>query len=532
MDYSKTFSTKNTPQTQKAPGTNQVKNKAGGYSFKVDDWKRLDRFLVLGADSGTYYTGKKEFIVENAECVVRCIAKDAERVVRRAVELSTTGRAPKNDAPLFVHALASVLGNDAARILAYKTLSDVARTGTHLFQWVELRNNLGGWGRGARSALKHWYLDKSVEKLVYQLIKYQQRNGWSHHDVLHLAHPKTNNDVRNDLFRYVKTNELTNTLQESVSTAQIVAAKELASVTDPKTAVKLITDFNLPREVVPTVLLNNITVWEALLEKMPVTATIRNLNKMTSIGLLKANSSATKKVVQRITDQEILNKGRVHPIAVLAALYTYKSGEGFRGDLTWDPVTQVVNALDVSFYKAFGSVEPTNKRLMLSLDVSGSMGWSNVNGLPMLTARDASAAMAMVTAAVESEYVVNGFTGQLVNLDISPRRRLDDNIRTVSGLSFGRTDCAQPMLKAIQEGLDVDAFVIYTDSETWCGRVHPFQALKQYRQKSGIPAKLIVVGLTANEFTIADPDDFGMLDVVGFDASAPNIISDFIRGEE
>jgi 60 kDa SS-A/Ro ribonucleoprotein len=45
----------------------------------------------------------------------------------------------------------------------------------------------------------------------------------------------------------------------------------------------------------------------------------------------------------------------------------------------------------------------------------------------------------------------------------------------------------------------------------------------------GIPARLIVVGMVANGFTIADPDDPGMLDVVGFDTSAPALMADFVR---
>ena len=42
---------------------------------------------------------------------------------------------------------------------------------------------------------------------------------------------------------------------------------------------------------------------------------------------------------------------------------------------------------------------------------------------------------------------------------------------------------------------------------------------------------MVVVGMTSNGFSIADPSDPGMMDVVGFDASAPNLISAFSRGE-
>ena len=93
---------------------------------------------------------------------------------------------------------------------------------------------------------------------------------------------------------------------------------------------------------------------------------------------------------------------------------------------------------------------------------------------------------------------------------------------------FGSTDCARPMLHALENKIPVDVFVVYTDNDTWCGDVHPFEALKQYRLEMNIPdAKLIVCGMNSSGFTIADPDDPGMLDIVGFDSSAPQIIAQF-----
>lgn len=84
------------------------------------------------------------------------------------------------------------------------------------------------------------------------------------------------------------------------------------------------------------------------------------------------------------------------------------------------------------------------------------------------------------------------------------------------------------MVEAMKHGWPVDAFVVYTDSETWAGEIHPAQALRQYRERTGIAAKLVVVAMTSNGFSIADPDDAGMLDVVGFAPATPHVISDFI----
>src|ERR1043166_1583365 len=79
-------------------------------------------------------------------------------------------------------------------------------------------------------------------------------------------------------------------------------------------------------------------------------------------------------------------------------------------------------------------------------------------------------------------------------------------------------------------GWPIDLFVIYTDNETRAGRVHPSQALRDYRERAGIPARLAVVAMASNGFSIADPDDAGMLDVVGFDSAVPQVIADFGAG--
>jgi 60 kDa SS-A/Ro ribonucleoprotein len=94
---------------------------------------------------------------------------------------------------------------------------------------------------------------------------------------------------------------------------------------------------------------------------------------------------------------------------------------------------------------------------------------------------------------------------------------------------MGGTDCALPMRWAREHRIDVDVFVVYTDHETWAGDVPPVQELRAYRNARDIPAKLVVVGMTSTGFRIADPDDAGMLDVVGFDPSTPSVIADFAR---
>jgi len=527
INYRKLFSRKQTPQSQAIPGSSQVPNSAGGFAWTVDDWTRLERFLVLGTEGGSYYAREPELTRANAEAVERCIVADGARAVARIVAISDAGRAPKNEPALFGLAMAAKLGDLPTRSAALAALPKVARTGTHLMHFADYVQAFGGWGRGTKGAVQRWFNDKPIQSLAYQVVKYQSRDGWSTRDLLRLAHPKAPTPSHDALYRWVVRGELA----EAVPTGlELVAAFEAAKrATDAREIVQLIEQHNLPRECVPTEWLSDARVWEALLEKMPMTAMIRNLATMTRVELLKPMSAATRKVIETLRDAEKLAKARIHPIAVLAAMKTYAAGRGVRGQHTWTPVAAVVDALDDAFYATFRSVEPSGARTLLALDVSGSMESGVVAGVPGLTPRVASAAMALVTAATEKQHAFVAFTDGLTELDLSPKWRLDRAVKRVSGMPFGATDCAQPMLWALERRVEVDTFVVYTDSETWAGGIHPVQALRQYRQRTGIAAKLVVVGMVSNGFSIADPNDAGMLDVVGFDTATPSVISDFGR---
>lgn len=518
------FSTRSTPQSEAIPGTDQVANSAGGFSWEASRWDRLMRFLVLGTEGGSYYASESALTRENATNLLACVHDDGPRVVRTIVEVSEAGRAPKNDPALFALALASSEGNDETRRAAFDALPRVARIGTHLFHFIEYRKAFGGWGRGMRTAVGLWYLGMDADRLAYQLIKYRQRDGWTHRDVLRLSHPSADGPQHAALLAWAAGKG------DSEAHPLIEAFMRVQASDDVGEVAGLIREHRLPREAIPPDMLTSPVVWEAMLDSgMPLTAMIRNLGVMTSRGVLGPGASANATVLAALGNGEAIRKARVHPIQVLAALIAYRNGHGARGSTVWHPVPQIVDALDGAFYTSFGNVEPTGKRTLLALDVSGSMEMGSVSGVPGLTPRVGSAAMALVTAKSEPAYHTVGFSHELIDLPISPRQRLDDVVRTVSGLRFGGTDCALPMLWALENGYAFDTFVVYTDSETWAGRAHPSQALQQYRQKTGIAAKLVVVGMEGNRFTIADPRDPGMLDVVGFDTRTPQAIAEFAR---
>lgn len=521
------------PQSAPLPGMSR--NNAGGYSYQVTDWERLQRFLILGSEQGTYYASAQALTRENATAIERCIQQDGLRTVKSVTDISVSGRAPKNDPALFVLAMCAGLGSVETRQAALAALPKIARTGTHLFHFVDYVQMFRGWGRGLRRAISRWYLDMPLERLCLQLVKYRQRDGWSHRDLLRLAHPKTTDTARRDLLGWCVNPDQQDRHQDMCQQYRLIEGMQKVTECDTAQVANIIRQYSLPRELIPTQYLNDQEVWNALLEDMPMTAMIRNLGKMSAVGLLTPGAAATTYVADCLRTQTLLQKARIHPMVLLFAQRTYVSGRGIKGQLSWSPVPQVIDALDEAFYLSFQNVATTGTKIMLALDISGSME-QNIMGT-RLTAREASAAMALVTAAREPATHIVGFSSSsgyqpgLIDLPISARQRLDDVLKSTNAYPFGGTDCALPMLHALKQGLEIETFVIYTDNETWHGQIHPVTALQQYRERTGIPAKLCVVGMTSGGFSIADPNDSGMLDIVGFDSASPALMSHFMTDQ-
>jgi len=546
-----------TPQSLPIPGRDMVENNAGGFVFKLDEWKQLERFLILGTEGGTFYVSEKKLTADNANKVLLLLKKDGVKVVEKTVDIMKSGRAPKPDTAIFVLALAASMGDDATRKAALAAVPTALKTGTHLLKFVDAVNAQRGWGRGLKKAIQLWFKGRKNETLALQLVKYKQREGWSMKDVLRLAKPVPETEVQGKLFGWTAKKEKAEWAKAPVApgdkaldfvwaTEQAAKFKLLPEKTDWKEAksilieanqatvnklVDLIVTYRLPREALPTEALNRVEVWDALLQDMPMTAMIRNLGTMSKIGLLKPLSDAEKLVFQRLTDAERLRGAKVHPIQVLSALRTYASGRGVRSDATWNVSNKIVEALDEAFELSFGAVEPAGTRHLLGLDVSGSMSGGEIAGVPGLSPRAATAALAVVAARTEPWAAIMGFDHGIRDLGVTAKDSILDATEKVSINNGGGTDASLLMTWALKKKIQVDTFVVLTDNETWAGKIQPVQALEKYRQATGIGAKLIVVGMTSTGFTIANPNDAGMLDVVGFDGATPALMAKFAKGE-
>ena len=473
-------------------------NKAGGYTFKVSDKDMILRCLILGTDKNTYYSTARDMTSECIETIKRMIADGkGDLLVETIASVYQDGRAPKQDPTLMALAIASSCNDVEVRRKAYKIVSTL-RTFSHIYTWKgyhKMVSGSKGFGTLSKVALCKLFESLTPSQLSYQVTKYPHRkNGnedWSFLDLMRCIHLKGDNlplegqfvmkhsiKGSDDASKFLDAHP---ELKDSIVVAYMQAIDRVKALTDTiddrVELIKYTYAHHLPREVMPTWALMHADVWRSLLLNreqtmvcMPMTALVRNLAVMTVRGVFD-DALTTSMVVSHLTNETILKKARLHPVSILIAYSTYKSGHGEKGKLTWTPNPKILAALDDAFYKAFKFVQPTGKRIYHGIDCSGSMT-ASIPCLPQMSSHTAATVMCMVFARIEAEsqQYFAGFTNQeMRTIDLKPSMKLDEATRLTQFRDFGTTDCSLPIENAIKDYKSSygekgkwDVFMIYT----------------------------------------------------------------------
>jgi 60 kDa SS-A/Ro ribonucleoprotein len=354
-------------------------------------------------------------------------------------------------------------------------------------------------------------------------------------DALRIAHPKADNAERRALLGW-----LTGKVADGEARSQVQAIDVFLSaqaVTTEAAAIAIATERKVPWEFLPSGLLASAAVWEALVPHLGMTALLRNLARLTRLGVLGPFAPANEAVTGRLRSAEALRGGRIHPMDVFLALRVYLSGrsqpdrraEGH----TWTPVAEVSDALEEAYELSFGHVRPSGKRMLVAVDSSGSMsGWGRnqltLGGSPLGTPYEIGCAMAAILKRIEGGNVhVIDVDTQVHPSRITTRTRVREiGFWRPSG---GGTDLSLPFTHATKHKMEVDGFALFTDGETWAGRQHASQALAAYRRKYNPGARVVLASMVPVGHSIAEPEDAGVLNIAGMDAALPMVATEFIR---
>ena len=336
---------KGTPQNQPIPGreAEMIQGRSGGWMFDAGLWKLLRRCLLIGTAQSTYYAQKRELTDDFIDVLKQAVDTDPGRVASEIVYASN-GRSINNSAPLLGLVLLSMGKTPEAKEAFRAIFPEVVRTGSHFYEWLSYTKSLRGFGKIIQDVGTQWLSREDVKGLAYQLLKYQQRYGFSNRDALRLFHVKPPTDEHQQLFNWVVkgwNNYLPDEIPSEALT-QIWWYEWLKH--HPEQTHKAIKKGHLTHEMAAPVGKMDKKAWQLLFNEMPIGAMLRNLGSLTELGVLRADEPENIDRVENVlNDVNRLKKGRIHPIDVLKALKTYQSGGKLgRSKKNWQPVPRLV----------------------------------------------------------------------------------------------------------------------------------------------------------------------------------------------
>lgn len=511
------------PQTEPLD-ERQVKNSAGGFVYAIDPVDHFDRFLLLGTAGGTYYASERKLTREGMALCAR-LARDLPCDKYASRVMIAGNAAPKRTYAIYAIAAALIHGDEHLRSLAPTMAREVCKTGTDVFELASYVKGSRGWGATVQKTFNEFLDEKDAKALGLWAVKYRSRHGWTWRDLVRMQHP-----TKHDALYGFMTGKT-----DPVGILVVDGYLKVQGMTDEAEIIDTVVKHGLPWEAL-TDEQRTPAVWKASLPHIGNWAVLRNLAMFTRKGMTQDR--------EFLVDVETRIRGshRLHPITVLEALRTYGSGGtlGRSRAESFHPEPLIIGALEQTLEESFTSgVESTNQNVLVALDVSGSMAQS-VSGSFVLSCADVGAALTLAFLKNEKFAKAIAFSdgrstnflgnrGATCPLTWSAQTSFSEAVNSMRGMPFAGTDCAAPMVDALGNGLhNIDTFVVITDNETWAGKIHPMDALRAYRQKTGRNSKLAVIGLTATNFSIADPSDPGTMDFVGFSSDLPKALASFM----
>ncbi|KAK7944827.1 hypothetical protein WMY93_000555 [Mugilogobius chulae] len=466
------------------------------HPWEMDEKARLCRFLCFGSE-GDIYTSREEVQVsrESAEALLALLEDGrGTDVVEVIAKYSQDGRVVSMGPCLFALAVCSQHSDLKTRQAAFKAVKEVCQDPVCLFTFIKYKKELkdtesGIWGRALRKAVSNWYNGQNAMNLAVSVSKCKQQNGWSHQDLLKLAHVKPANDGVALVCKYIMKG------WNEVKT-------EYADKENPEEVLKV-------------------------LSYLEVVEKVKHCNDETEVITMIEEHLLERE--QLLTDHLKSKNARIHPFSILVALENYKKGQGYQGKTKWETDSNIIHAMDSAFYKSFKYLEPVDKNFVIAVDISTSLS-SIVPGTSLSTAV-AAAAITMVFASTEANTQVLAYSGgSLLPCTVAAGMTLEQVTAELVQTPSENTDCTLPMTWATENEKAVDVFIILTNNPIWAFSASPVEALKKHRQRMGTFSKFVICGLTSIGHAVADKPDRGVLSICGFDLGAITLIQNMALG--
>lgn len=474
---------------------------------------------------------------ENAEEIFN-LAKNNKNIIDILIDISQQNFIHNHDTIIFALAIFAHHGKSLSlRQKAFNSVVNICIEFEDLLKFIkfskQIVRNSKCWSQMMRYAIRNWYDNTISSKLVSSITKSPDL----HKKVLKNIRYSPSKYILQLLFKYIKYGwtSICNTSNNDIEQVFLdIKAFEYAKTATEDQLIYLIQNYRLDAEHIPLSMLSSSRVWKAILENMSVIEILQNFNNFINVRLFD-HPTAVNIVIKLLSHKNTYN---INSFVILTVWQTYAKGN--HNNNTWLPNKQIIDVLCYAFYNSISDIIPTNKRLMVVLDILPSITLQAIKGFGSLTFYDIAIAMAMIIAQIENNPYIIGSRKQIYKLDIEridSLRSIKNKIANLSCVINSEekikpvSPYSDPIMYALSNKINIDAFIIYYTNKESYNLHKSLYKLKEYRTKININAKLIIVKMSEEKYKIANFTDSGLLEIVGFDITTPEIIRRFICGD-
>ncbi|KAG5886474.1 hypothetical protein JTB14_026734 [Gonioctena quinquepunctata] len=417
--------------------------------------------------------------------------------------------------------------------------------------------------KSVQKVVGRYYKNKSPSELAHSYATCKSWHGWSHKDLVKLAHVKSDTPLKNAVINFIllnKVNEKEN--EEEKKIIEIMQKAELLRKSmDHKVAVPLINDLKATINQVEPSLRKSAEVWNAVLLNMTVSDILQVLPKLYKLGFLKKDAPTQAIVNETLTNTQKVKASGIHPIEVFIHMKNFEKGGKpldpkllvhlkTEKKMTEDEITKlktpreakctlVLSNLQKCMNLACSNIQSFGKRYLITIDTTDKMDTpclANKN----ITGIEAAVAFAWSLLKIEKDVTVAVFKEKEVSVvQLDKKGHLYEQVQKLRENKSKYVWLAAPMEWAASQKKHVDIFLTFIHHKDIHDNVpkeviekfgNLRAALQRYSKKVNLPnAKLVNFCLSSPDIVCADGTR-NILDVVGFDCGVPRAVEAFCRG--
>lgn len=535
------------------------------------DFEHFKRYLHYGMDAPLYLPGDRFFLKcytkERCAFLNKLIENGTpDEIIGQIVKVKKEGTSVYPDALIFTLALCVRLSkNDKLRAAAYRELKTVCPKPRDLFLFIKFFKDLNcnsgiGGGRGWKKAISQWYLSWMPLDLAQLMVKNRGYFGWTHKDVIKVAHVKATAPYHNLLLKYALKGINTASTEFADNQEKIVievieylkSVEKFKHLTDPDEASNVLQKELHSIEMISSPLLKHSVIWQALIPHMGLKDLLDNLERLSILGFLRGENPIVKILVGCLDNEWKIENCGLHPSYIFIKLLDYKNNAKTcleMANILKHPISQevppktppkpnllITNALMKLFYATIKLQKPTGLKYFVAIDVRPKMMTSRCWHCRHMHAVEAAALISICLNRVEPEGNVHlaAFSGPTGDDLVPLKVKKDSNIQEYVNYLREKESASSSVFvaKAIKWAMhskkQVDMFVVISHNQVKTVGAHP--ALKSYQTEMNSPnTKVVTCSLNGKLKNYRNVGGKQMLCICGFDNKVCRLIDAFAR---